>query len=91
MGDEAVSVELATLPAEELLQIEIELRLKNSDPDGARTNSAADIGEKVVGIIQRDVDAVALEVGPQSAPIAGQGGGHRRWGRLRSVALCPGR
>src|SRR6516225_534516 len=89
MGDEAVSVELATLPAEELLQIEIDLRLKNSDPDGARANSAADIGEKVVGIIQRDVHAVALEVGPQSAPIAGQGGGRRRWGRLRSVALCP--
>jgi len=39
-----MGVEFAAVPADELLQIQIELRLKNSDPDRAGSNSAADIG-----------------------------------------------
>jgi hypothetical protein len=91
VGDEAVGVEFSPVPAHELLQIEIELRLKNSDPDGAGPDSAADIGEKVVGVVERDGDAVAVEIGPQPTPIAGQGGGGRNRGRrFRPVVLRQG-
>src|SRR5262249_55612066 len=92
VGDEAVGVKFATLPSHELLQIEIELRLKHPDRDGAGPDPAAHIGQKIVGIVEGEGDAVAVEIGPQSTPIAGQrGGGRGRWGRFRAVALRPGR
>src|SRR5262249_39924865 len=91
MGDEAVGVKFAALPSHELLQIEGELRLKAPDGDGARSDPATDVGEKIVGIVESEGDAVAVEIGAQSTPIAGQGGGGRgRWGRFRPVALRPG-
>jgi len=90
MRDEAMRVEFAALPAHKLLQVEVELRLKDSDPDGAGPDAAADISEKVVGVVERDRDAVAVEIGPQPTPIAGQGGGRSRWRRFRPVVLRPG-
>src|SRR5258708_15741576 len=72
VGDEAVSVKFAALPSQELLQIEIELRLKDSDRDRAGSDPAADVGQKIVGIVEGEGDAVAVEIGPQSTPIAGQ-------------------
>src|SRR5262249_35920975 len=36
VGDEPVSVKFAALPSQKLLQVEVELRLKHSDRDGAR-------------------------------------------------------
>jgi len=90
VGDEAVGVKFAALPSHELLQIEVELRLKNPDRDGARPDPAADIGQKIVGIVEGEGDAVALEIRAQSTPIAGQGGGRRRWRRFRPVKLRKG-
>src|SRR5262249_20465009 len=80
VDDEAVGVKFATLPSQELLQIEIELWLKHPDGDGAGPDPAADIRQKIVGIVEGEGDAVAVEIGPQSTPIAGQrvGGGRRR-------------
>ena len=76
-----MGVEFASLPAQKLLQIDVERRLKNSDSDGARSDSATDIRQKVVGIVERKSDANALEIRPQPPP-------NRRssWaGRLGSV------
>jgi hypothetical protein len=50
------------------------VRLKNPDSDGAGSDSAMDIRHKVVGIANCKSDAKALEIRPQSPPIAGQVG-----------------
>src|SRR5262249_17811915 len=88
--DEAVGVEFAAVPAHQLLQIEIELRLKDSDANGAGPDPAANIGQKVVGIVERDGDAVALEIRAHPTPIAGQGRRRGGWGWFRAVAFRPG-
>src|SRR5262249_23615873 len=90
MGDEAMGVKFATLPSRELVQVEVELRLKNPDRDGARSDPATDVGEEIVGIVEGEGDAVVVEIGPQSTPIAGQRGGRGCWWRFRPVALRPG-
>src|SRR6476660_560249 len=90
MGDEAVGVEFAALPAEELLQIDVELRLKDSDCDGPGPDPATDIRQKIVGVVERNSDAVAVEIGPQPTPIAGQGSGRGGGRRLRPLALRQG-
>jgi hypothetical protein len=54
VGDEAMGVEFASLPSHELFQVEVELRLKNPGADSARSDSATDIGQKVMGIVERD-------------------------------------
>jgi hypothetical protein len=54
------------------LQVEVDLWLKDPDPDRAGLDSAADIGQEIVGVADSKGDAEALKVGPQSTPIAGQ-------------------
>jgi hypothetical protein len=54
-----VGVELTPLPARKLFQVEIKLRLENTESDGARSNSATNIRQKVVGIVKCEGDAVA--------------------------------
>src|ERR1700682_4491603 len=72
VGDEGMGVEFASLPAHKLFQIDVERWLKNPDSDGAGFDSDMDIRQKVIGIVERKSDAMALEIRPQSAPIAGQ-------------------
>ena len=47
------------------------LRLKIAETDGAASDSAPDIRQKVVDIGQGEDDADAFEIGSQSTPIAG--------------------
>src|ERR1700745_1168415 len=71
--------------------MEIWRRLKDPDRDRAGSDPAANVGQKVVGIVEGDGDAVVVEIGPQSTPITGQGaGGRGRGGRFRPVSLRPG-
>jgi hypothetical protein len=72
VGHEAVDVKPASLQPHELLQIDIELWLEDPDPDGAGPDAAAHIGEEIVGVREREGEALALEIGPQSPPIAAQ-------------------
>jgi hypothetical protein len=53
-----VGVKFASLPSHELLQIEVELRLKDSDRDRTGSDPAADVGQKIVGIVEGDAVAV---------------------------------
>src|SRR6202023_2586817 len=81
-----------------LFQIDVERRLKNPDSDGAGFDSAMDIRQKVVGIVERKSDAIAIEIRPQAAPIAGQVGLgdfarfarplHLRQGRRSEIIGC---
>src|SRR5262249_56366009 len=64
--------------------------LKAPERDGAGPDPAADIGEKIVGVVERNGNADAVEIGPQSTPIAGQRRGRGRRRRFRPVALRPG-
>ena len=50
-----MGVEFASLPAHKLFQIDVERRLKNTDSDAAGFDSAMDIRQKVVGIVERKV------------------------------------
>jgi hypothetical protein len=98
VGDEAMGVEFASLPAHKLFQIDVERRLKNPDSDSARSDSTMNIRQKVVGIIEGKSDAMAIEIRPQSPPIAGQVGLgdfarfarplHLRQGRRSKIIGC---
>jgi hypothetical protein len=72
VGDERVGVKVAAVPSGELAQIEFERRLKCAEADGATSDPAMDIGEKIVGVVEGECDAAGLEGGPQTAPITAQ-------------------
>lgn len=88
MRDKAVGVKMAALPPHELSQIEVELRLKRAESDATTPDPATNVREEIVGIIKGECDAVALEIGPQSTPIAGQCGLRGSGGFVRSVGLA---
>ena len=67
-------MDAASLPTQELLQVDVHLRLKDADRHAAGADAATHIGKKVVGVVEGEDDAFALEVRPQPAPIAGQAG-----------------
>ena len=50
MGDEALDVQTASLPSRKLIQINVQLRLKIAETDGAASDSAPDIRQTVVDI-----------------------------------------
>jgi hypothetical protein len=64
MGNETMGVKMAALPAQELLQVDVELRLKDPDSDGARADAATDIRQEVIGVIEVEDKAFALEIRP---------------------------
>jgi hypothetical protein len=70
--DEPMGVEVAAVPSGKLAQIEVERRLKRAETDGASSNPAADVRQEIVGIVESERDTVALERGPQAAPITAQ-------------------
>jgi hypothetical protein len=73
------------------LQVDVELRLKDPDSDGAKADAATDIRQEVIGVIEVEDKAFALEIRPQAAPITGQGR-LAGFGRLvRSLCLRPSR
>ena len=64
---------MAALPAQELLQVDVELGLKGSDSDRPKADTATDIRQKVVGVAEGEDEAFGLEIRPQAAPVAAQG------------------
>jgi hypothetical protein len=48
MGDKPVDVDAVTLPPQKLLQVEVDLRLEDSDQDRTVLDPAADIGQEIV-------------------------------------------
>src|SRR2546423_15345629 len=90
MGEEAGGVDLAPPRAEEFLKSCAERRQKVSVCEAPGPDPATDIRQKIVGVVERNSDAVAVEIGPQPTPIAGQGRGRGGGRRLRPLALRQG-
>jgi hypothetical protein len=55
---------MIALPPGELLQVEVELWLDGAEPDCAGLDPAAEVGQEVGRIGERQDHAVALEIGP---------------------------
>src|SRR5262245_5389930 len=83
-------MEVAALPARELLQVDVQLRLKDADQHAAGADSATHIREEIVGVAEVEDDALALEVRPQPTPVAGHGGLTGFGLLVRPLRLRPG-
>ena len=60
------------LPSQKLLQVEVDLRLKDSDCRRAGLDPAAHIGQEIVGVAKGKGHAKALKIRPDATPIARQ-------------------
>jgi hypothetical protein len=74
IGDEPVHMDEPALPADKLLQVEVELWLHGAKPDRASLDPTAEVGKEIGRVGERQRDAVALEIRPQPAPITGEVG-----------------
>jgi len=67
-----MNVNAIALKAQQLLQVEIELRLEGSKAYRPGFNPAADVSQEIVRIGKRETDATTVEKRAQTAPIPGQ-------------------
>jgi hypothetical protein len=83
-------MDAVAVPAGKLLQIEVDLRLEGAEPGRAGLDAAADIGQKIGGVVQRKDDTLALKRGPQPIPIPSQILLTTRGGIIRPLRLSEG-
>jgi hypothetical protein len=70
IGDQAVDMDSIPLPAQKLLQVEVDLRLEDTDHRSAGLDPAAHIGQEIVGVAEGKGDALALKIRSLATPIA---------------------
>jgi hypothetical protein len=66
-SDEGVGVEVASLPTQELLQVDVQSRLQGADRDGAGGDPATDVRQEVVGVVEREGDSLVPTQHPTAA------------------------
>jgi hypothetical protein len=81
---EARKPEGGVRPAHRLLQIHVDGKAEESIENGAAFSAARRIAKNLGGIIGKQIDAVFLQRGPETAPVAGQS----REGGIRLVGAA---